>query len=370
MKKKKLLLQINNKLNGPAGGILFLILFVIILVPLSYCLRTNGDIKDIFTGFYGERKNSIDVIMIGSSPVYPYFAGPKIWEDYGITCYPLSSNMQRPKAAVHLVEEAEKTQNPSLYIFELRMYLGPDERLTENMAYTRGVTDNMKYSWNRIKTIQDLVEEDSEEERYTYYFDIFKYHSNWKTLILPSQLATFRYETHNPLKGAVVRDEVGPSEMADFSAVTERETIPEDQERTLKELIDYLDKHQLNALFLVSPNTMTEEKQRQYNYISDIVRGSGYDFLNMNDYYEELGIDFQTDFADYGGHTNAFGMEKCSAFLGKYLHENYGFEDKRGQEAYSDWDKAAVCWNQKTEEAKKIILHRIEEEDFMITEEE
>ena len=57
--------------------------------------------------------------------------------DTGITCYPLSSNMQRPQAAVHLVAEAEKPQDPGLYIFELRMYLGPDERLTQNMAYTR-----------------------------------------------------------------------------------------------------------------------------------------------------------------------------------------------------------------------------------------
>ena len=67
------------------------------------------------------------------------------------------------------------------------------------------------------------------------------------------------------------------------------------------------------------PNTMTEEKQRQYNYIADIIAPTGYGFLNLNDYYEELGIDFETDFDDYGGHTiNAFGMEKCSAF-GEYL---------------------------------------------------
>ena len=56
------------------------------------------------------------------------------------------------------------------------------------MAYTRGVTDNMKYSWNRIKTINALVDPDGPEPRYTYYFDIFKYHSNWKTMVLPLSL--------------------------------------------------------------------------------------------------------------------------------------------------------------------------------------
>ena len=350
--------------------ICFIAGFFLILIPLTYIIRTNGDIKDIFVGFYAEKEDTIDVVMIGSSPVYPYYAGPKIWKDTGITCYPLSSNMQRPKAAVHLVEEAEKTQDPGLYIFELRMYLGPDERLTQNMAYTRGVTDNMKYSWNRIKTINALVDPDGPEPRYTYYFDIFKYHSNWKTMVLPSQIVTFRYEWPDSLKGAVIRDDVGPSEIADFSWVTERQAIPEDQEEVLRELLSCLQEKGLNALFIISPNTMTEEKQRQYNYIADIIAPTGYGFLNLNDYYEELGIDFETDFDDYGGHTNAFGMEKCSAFLGEYLSTHYDFEDKRGREGYESWDKAAELWEEQTESAKQTILDKIARKEFKVIEEE
>ena len=42
---------------------------------------------------------------------------------------------------------------------------------------------------------------------------------------------------------------------------------------------------------------------------------SGYAFLNMNDYYDEIGIVFEEDFADYGSHTNAVGAEKCTNFL-------------------------------------------------------
>ena len=171
-------------------AVLFIAGFFVILIHLSYCLRTNGSVKDRFVGFYAEPENTIDVLMIGSSPVYPYYAAPKLWGDYGITAYPLSTNLQRPKAAMHLIREAEKTQDPQLYIFEMRMYLAADKDLTQNMAYTRGVTDNMKYSLNRIRTINDLVDEDGPEARYTFYFDIFKYHSNWKTLVLPSQLAT------------------------------------------------------------------------------------------------------------------------------------------------------------------------------------
>lgn len=105
--------------------------------------------------------------MIGSSPVYPGYAAPKMWGEYGFTAYPLSSNVQRPKAAVYLVKEALKTQKPELFVFEVRQFTAKEEYMTEQMAYTRGVTDNLKYSLNRIEMINALVSE--KEERYTYY---------------------------------------------------------------------------------------------------------------------------------------------------------------------------------------------------------
>ena len=349
-------------------AVVFLAIFLIILTHLTYIIRTSGDLKARFAGFYAEPDNTIDAILIGSSPVYPYYAAPKIWADYGITTYPLSTNNQRPKAAKYLIQEAEKTQSPSLYIFEMRMYLASDEDLTQNMAFTRGVTDNMKYSWNRIQTINALVDDVS--ERYTYYFDIFKYHSNWKTIVMPSQLAAFRYENEHPLKGHFISNEVGPSEMADYSWVTERQPIPADQEEVLRDLLEYLKEHEMNALFIVSPNTMTYEKQAQYNYIADIIEPYGYNFLNFNDYYEEIGVDFATDFYDYGGHANAIGAEKYTAFLGKYLDENYEFEDKRGTSGYESWDESYERWSQELEEAKATIYERIENKDFKVIEEE
>ena len=115
---------------------------------------------------------------------------------------------------------------------------------------------------------------------------------------------------------------------------------------------------------------MTEERQAQYNYIADLIEPYGYTFLNLNDYYEEIGIDFETDFYDYGGHANAFGAEKCTAFLGKYLDEHYSLPDKRGQKGYEDWDKAWERWSEQTEEAQAVILERIEKKDFKILEEE
>lgn len=341
-------------------AVLFLGIFLIILSSLTYVIRTNGDIKDIFTGFYAEDRNSVDVIMIGSSPVYPFYASPKIWGETGITCYPLSSNVQRPGAAIPLIKEAYKTQQPEVFVFEMRMYTMEDGDMAENMAYARGVTDNLKYSLNRIEAINRLVT--TKEERYTYYFDIFKYHSNWKTMVLPEQIKCITYEKKNPLKGFVIRDEVFPiakEDVRDYTDITEQLAIPEEQELRLRELLDYLNEKEQRALFIVSPYPLEENEMKMFNYMQAIVEQAGYTFVNMNQHYEEMGLNFATDYYD-DGHVNTAGAVKCTEYLEKLLQE-FSIEDKRNLPGYESYEEAYQYYLEREQEALCIIRKNVKE---------
>lgn len=337
----------------------FLAVFMAILLPVSYMVRTNGDVKDRFAGFYAEKKDSLDVVMIGSSPVFPYYAAPKLWGETGIAMYPLSTNVQRPAAMKYLLEEAEKTQSPQLYIFEMRMFTMEEAGLMENMAYTRGVIDNMRYSPLRVRAIQGLVPEDDEEGRLSYYLDIMKYHTNWKMLVLPSEWKNMFYHNSHPLKGYTFRDEVGPQPMPDIAGVEGTKPIPKEQEAYLKELLTLLQKEDKDALFLVSPYGESPEEEQMFHYMEEITASYGYPFLNMNDHYEEIGIIFEEDFADYGSHTNAVGAEKCTEFLKGYLQAHYSLPDHRGEAAYASWDESYQLWRGQQEEAVETVRERI-----------
>lgn len=347
-------------------GIIFIGIFLCALIPVSYIVRTNGDVKDRFSGFYAEKEETLDIIMIGSSPVFPYYAAPKLWGETGIAAYPLSSNVQRPLAMKYLVEEAEKTQSPSLYIFEMRMYTMDDEGLSENMAYTRGVTDNLKYSTNRIRTIQAMVPES--EDRLSYYIDLFKYHTNWKMFAFSSEWANWRYHKESELKGFFVKDDVGPTTRPAAGGASGELPIPADQETYLRELLQYLTEHDMQALFIVSPYGEEQEEQQMFNYMENIVEEAGFPFLNMNNYYDEIGIVFEEDYADYGSHTNAVGAEKCTAFLTEYLLANYSFTDKRGNEDYASWDASYQLWLQELEDARAAIAEHIEKGEYAVIE--
>lgn len=337
--------------------IVFVVIFLFLLKTVTYMLRTNGQIKEIFVGFYAEPKDSVDVVMIGSSSVYPYYCAPQIWGEQGITCYPLSSNVQRPIASKYLVKEALKTQTPDLFVFEVRMYVHSDEEMSQNMAYTRGVTDNLKYSWNRIETINAMVAD--KEERYTYYFDILKYHSNWRSVMQEDQVTSLFYERQHPLKGFEVNDQWIPGEWTDYSMVEKSIPIPEDQENVLRDLLSYLQEQGQDALFVLSPLAMSEEEKMQYNYVEQIVTSYGYHYLDLNDYCENMELNFETDFYDGGSHVNASGSEKCSLFLGEYLAQNYQIMDKRGNISYRMWDEAYERWQGKQKEALAVIADKI-----------
>ena len=125
----------------------------------------------------------------------------------------------------------------------------------------------------------------------------------------------------------------------------------------------------MQALFIVSPYGISAEDQKMFNYIGGIIEEAGYQFLNMNNYYEEIGIVFEEDFADYASHTNAVGAEKCTAFLEEYLLANYQFTDKRGNDRYASWDKAYELWLDELEEASVVIAEHIANEDYAVIEE-
>jgi hypothetical protein len=358
-------------------SIAFIALFLACVTMLTYCLRTNGAVKDRFAGFYAEKKNTLDVVMIGSSPVFPYYSTPEMYGEEGIVCYPLSTNLQRPIAQLYLAKEALKYQKPALMIFEVRMYTGREGDMTQNMAYTRGVTDNLRYSLNRIDAINAMTDPKyldssaTDTEKYTYYFDIFKYHANWRSLYLFSQWQDFLYCVPDRHKGYEASTDVCRAQLPDYSGVTQTSAIEADQDLHLTELMDWLRQNNQQALFIVSPyNMLEEEKEKNYNYIGQRVTAEGFGFLNMNLYYSGIGLDPDTDFKDNGNHTNASGAAKVTKWFEAWLKEHYDLPDRRGDSTYASWQQAYELWQTEQTAGLQTISDHIAKGEYAVPGEE
>ena len=330
-------------------AISFILIFVLLLTGVSYIVRTNGDIKDRFAGFYSEEKNSIDVLMCGGSTIATSFSPGYMWGEYGFTSYPISSNTQRPKAIKYLLEEAYKYQSPEVVVIELRMFTYEDELLKKDEPHIREVTDNMKYSLQRIKTVHNMADGvETFEEKLSYYFDIIKYHSNWAMFFMPEEWEKIDYSKPDLHKGFQHPEGilVHYDEYDKYIPTDKRAPIPVEQEEQLHELMNFLKEHKQQALFVVTPCIFGEEYYAQMNYMKDIVEAEGFSFLNVHD-----GVDYEcaTDYLD-GGHSNILGAKKCSELLGATLNQTFGLIDKRGQKGYDSWNESYKAFYEVYEE--------------------
>ena len=317
----------------------FILIFMLLLTGVSYIVRTNGDIKNRFAGFYAEEKNSIDVLMCGGSTIATSFSPGYMWGEYGFTSYPISSNTQRPKAIKYLLEEAYKYQSPELVVIELRMFTYEDEKLKMDEPHIREVTDNMRYSLHRVKTVHNLADgAETFEEKLSYYFDIIKYHSNWGMFFKPEEWQKIDYSKPDLHKGFQHPEEIMyHDEVVDkYIPTEERVAIPKEQEEELRELMRFFKEHDQDALFVVTPCIYGEDYYAQMNYMKDIVEEEGFSYLNVHD-----GVDYDcaTDYLD-GGHSNILGAKKCSELLGATISQEYELSDKRGQEGYDSWNES------------------------------
>ena len=349
-------MRIQSKREPVSGGknrivlriAVFLLLAALLFAYFNQVLTISASDSNrkIINAFYHEEENTIDVLYLGTSASNRYFISPLAYEETGMTVFTLAT-MGMPLFFVpELIEEVQKTQEPQLYVIELRSVLKDKEAITD--AHIRRVTDSMKFSENRTDAIRKALdftegaqESDVGENFLEYYLPIIKYHdrflqgdvsaSEW--ILQTGENETKGYVTskstltQRPQQEAVYTDERGP--LADEAA------------ETLEEVLDYCDSLEQDVLFVLSPFSLKEEQAKQFNTVIDTVESRGYTVLNFNteEMIETLGIDWDTDFYN-SKHVNYLGAQKYTAYLTAYLAAHYDLEDHRGDSAYQSWEDA------------------------------
>lgn len=323
------------------GSVLFLAIAVAGLIAVSYLLRpvTGGSFRKTMAGFYAEKEDSLDLVVLGSSSAYRFFDTPVLWEQYGITSYNLATGSQPGDVVPYLMDEVEKTQSPQLYVIEVRRFVKDDEE-DFSEVYFRRISDNMPYSINRFRMIRDLVPDG--EDRLSYYFDLIKYHGNWETLkFKKSRLAYVDNEKKSALKGWSNLFQTTSLEAPTNYGDVGISEISQQDEEDLRKLLSVCSEKEIPVLFVATPWKMNKKAQQKTKYVETIINEYGFPFLDMNVCTQEIGLDFTTDFYDKK-HVNSYGAEKVTIFFGKYLEEHYTFSKEHSAATKEEWDKAAA----------------------------
>lgn len=355
------------KAGKPVRAIAFLLILGILLWNISYIVRpySGSASRKNVCGFYAEKADTLDAVFVGSSSVFAFWQPMEFWHSYGVATYDFATGTMPPQCIKYCIKEIEKTQSPQLIVIDAKTFVTAEtgyytDETIANMDHEvplRYVADNFKYSLNRLELINNCVPDTY--DKLSFYIDLFKYHTEWTSLFDRQSLAYAGNESRDFNRGYNTETRWKALEVTDYSNVKKKKALSERVEAVLTDLLEYCQGEDFQVLFLAPMYRQSKSDKQTFNYIADIVEEYGYTLLNVNDYQEETGMDFSTDYYDKD-HVNIFGAQKYTEFVGNYLMENYSLADHRGDSAYAAWEEDYSTWTQRVDETQAGVLELIE----------
>ena len=295
--------------------------------------------------FYLEEENSLDMVIVGASTAYTDYSAPLAWKEFGITSYSLATNSAPMGLAKSMLKEVRKYQNPKVILIDINGILYDDAGETNENNIRRWI-DNMKFSKNKIDTINELI---PTEQRMNYFVPLMKYHARWKDI--GECLEAFNIERENkkdPSHLVVLGDEgmsgmVAQHPIKDVTNYRQKTVMYQKSGESLIALLDYCKTENLkNIVFTNMPRfysstKMIQEKER-FNEAKEKIAEYGYPCIDLDDYVKEIGLDPETDFYN-ANHLNVYGQRKNTRFLIQKLMETYDLTSTHNETVTKRWNE-------------------------------
>ena len=341
--KKKLYVTRTIKLLS-FGLLLVLVLLFLQKYPLSNFDDNDNRLR--MDGYYLEDKDSLDVVLLGSSEMYSGVIPAKLYEDYGITSYPYATSSSTAGAMATQIKEIKRTQNPQLIVIEINAFLYGTANETKESSL-RGYIDNVPMNVNKFDYIRTVIQPDDRAE---YFFPIVKYHGVWNDY--PKPLNRCLTMMHQEMRGYTYLR--GFKTNANIFKLTDKSlsaNLPGDNktlaldkryEPKLKEFLQYLKDEKIeNVLFMRMPHLVTKQTYNRFkrgNEAGRMIQEAGFDFINLE--RDEEMMSLPADYYYNLDHLNINGAEKLTSKVGNILTEKYHVEKAKLT------DKQAAEWQE------------------------
>lgn len=337
--------QRKSKIKHAVSAIVFLLIASVIFVCFTYVFRTTkGNGRLNIVSFYNEKKDTVDMVVVGGSAVYRYWDPMQAYEDSGMTSFVFACASMNGQMYRCAVEEVLSRQNPKLLVIDGRRFIS--RCVEEKKDTVRFFSDSIDMNLNRMVNMYKYCRTYgmSFPETVSYMLDLCMYHNNMDALTSKTnwKLWDNRYVNTSGnfikgygLSGAVKRLKGTPEELA-FS--TQTTPLGPVTEKAYRDFLEYLKTLDQEILIVFTPAQSSEADIYEFNELMRIAGEYGFPVWNGNHFYEEMGLDFSTDFYN-AHHTNILGAEKVTGTLMEYIKENYELPDHRELKDRTDWDE-------------------------------
>lgn len=261
-----------------------------------------------------EPVQTLDALILGDSCSYTAYAPVDMYSEYGFTSFNCATQAQRICDTYAILNEAYKTQSPSLVILDMNVITRKAGAYDEESKVLTAVGK---------------------------FLPIFHYHSLYKTLKSPKELlrGTQRKETigfkHKGYNGKYTTVPY-EGETDYMNQVYDPFEIKEDCKEYLLAIRDLCRENNAELLLISTPSPVNWDASK-HTAAEQWASENNLTYIDLNLMQDEVPINWLEDTTDAGDHLNVNGSAKTTAFLGAYVHENYKLPDHRGDEAYVEW---------------------------------
>lgn len=304
----------------------FLIIAVVLVLEATAVLKPKRlenpyDNTRKERGFYMEKRNSLDLIFVGSSELFSTVNPAILEEEQGYRSYVFAGNEQPFSISYYYIMEALKYQEPQAIVLEVS-YCNWGKLPRE--AVVRLNFDDMRWGKAKILGIMDNVP----RQEWEYYFlEISKYHSRWDSLTKEDWRWWESYYSRNPAGGwsAFVGGEESGEDYGE-QIPQERKALDPTALAWLERIVELCEENGVQLLLFKTPNggkiidqNVEEGSEDAFQYIDGMA------------YYNELGRiagEKGIPFLDMNRlmtgrhHNNAENAEKATRALGEWIAEN------------------------------------------------
>ena len=345
--------------------IIAVIIGVTVFFGVDRLLKTNWNYKVFiddmgfsYQGFANLEDNSVQVLFMGASHMSSGISPMQIYKDEKLTTYNLSTSKQPIEGTYYLLKEAFKTQTPKVVVMDVSSLLYDTEEDWDNEQGMRYVIDLLPFSMDKIecaKVYASMCKEDGDEKFWSALFPFLQYHGRWAELNVGDFVGLSADDTHC-LKGAFYSPAIVGSKVKSVEKMNAYLEGPgadevdwqvgvsdnaKDYLRKIKAMCDengsklLLTKIPTVAFPRINESAWTS---RKYECIKQLAKEEELDYVDML-YDTDLALDMKKDYRDKGFHLNYKGIQKTTAFMGKYLMENYSLTPAENPEYEADMDK-------------------------------
>ena len=267
-----------------------------------------------------------NVVFIGDCELYENISPVYLWENYGINSYIRGSAQQLIWQSYYLAEETIRLEHPDMIVFNV---LSMKYNEPQNEAYNRMTLDGMRWSKCKIDSINASMTE--EETFLEYVFPLLRFHSRWNDL----KSEDFKYLFHRDkvsFNGYYMRIDVKPAEDVPEGKPLADYQFGNNAYYYLEKLTELCQENDVKLVLVKAPTLYPYWYSQWDQQITDFAAEHNLTYINFLDVQDEIGLDWSQDTYDGGLHLNLSGAEKLSKYFGQILSEDFGIEDRRGNE--------------------------------------